>query len=409
MSQPILVNLDLSGNQLLNAALQNLSSDPGTPVNGQVWFNTTSKTVKFYDGTAVQTLADLSAVVNSLSNAGGDTTITIGGTATAPTIKVAKALDHTYVTDFVATVEAVRLDQMAAPTATVSMGNQTLSNVADAVNPKDAVNLETLLSQLAGISSRDEVAYASSSALAANTYANGSSGVGATLTGNANGALSMDSEAPAVGMRVLVAGEATTSHNGIYTVTQAGDGTHPYILTRAIDFNSAANVVAGALIPVEAPTGSTPGVGNNGKVFLSITASPAVLGTSAITFSNVGGTYTADGTTITLTGNQFSLTIPVAIASGGTGATSASGARTNLSSTSNPLPQKFAASVGNGSSTSITVNHNLGTTDVEVQVWEVAGSKRLVVCDTSITDSNNIVVAFAVAPTTNQYRVVVTG
>ena len=81
------------------------------------------------------------------------------------------------------------------------------------------------------------------SALAANTYANGSSGVGATLTGNSNGALAaIDGQTPSAGWRILVAGEATQANNGLYDVTTLGDGSHPYVLTRCLDANNAAQL-----------------------------------------------------------------------------------------------------------------------------------------------------------------------
>jgi hypothetical protein len=81
-------------------------------------------------------------------------------------------------------------------------------------------------------------------ALAANTYANGTGGVGATLTATANGALAaVDGVTLAANDRVLVDQEATGSHNGIYVVTQVGDSTHPYILTRAADADSGAELV----------------------------------------------------------------------------------------------------------------------------------------------------------------------
>jgi hypothetical protein len=81
-------------------------------------------------------------------------------------------------------------------------------------------------------------------ALAANTYANGSSGVGATLTGNANGALAaQDGVTLVANDRLLVDHEATGSHNGIYAVTQVGDGSHPYILTRTTDADEGGELV----------------------------------------------------------------------------------------------------------------------------------------------------------------------
>lgn len=178
---------------------------------------------------------------------------------------------------------------------------------------------------LANYDSKISVAYASTSALPANTYSNGSSGVGATLTGNANGPLLIDGVTiitGQVGSRVLVAGEATQANNGWYTITQIGVvAVSPYILTRATDSDQAAEIGAGYLTSVTAPNTVTPGSSNNGKIFISVAADPFTVGTTALTFSQVGSTYSA-GTGLSLSGTTFSLTSPVATTTGGTGLTS---------------------------------------------------------------------------------------
>jgi hypothetical protein len=69
--------------------------------------------------------------------------------------------------------------------------------------------------------------------LPTNTYANGTSGVGATLTGNANGALVLaDGSTPSAGQIVIVNGEATPANNGLYVVTNPGSSSTAYVLTR---------------------------------------------------------------------------------------------------------------------------------------------------------------------------------
>ncbi len=52
MAVNFLDNLDLNDNQLLNARLQNLASDPGSANAGDIIYNTSSNVLKFYNGSA---------------------------------------------------------------------------------------------------------------------------------------------------------------------------------------------------------------------------------------------------------------------------------------------------------------------------------------------------------------------
>jgi len=70
--------------------------------------------------------------------------------------------------------------------------------------------------------------------------------------------------------------------------------------------------------------------------------------------------------------------------------------------------KKATANVGNGSATSFAVSHNLGTRDVQVQVYDNATYDTVEV-DVVRTDTNTVTVSFAVAPASNAYRVVVIG
>lgn len=200
-----------------------------------------------------------------------------------------------------ARVGVTRLDQFAPPTAAVAWNGQNITGLADPVNAQDAATKAYVDAKAQGLSPKQSVQWATTAALAANTYANGTAGVGATLTGNANGALSVDGNAPAVNDRVLVQNEASASHNGIYTVTQAGDASHAYILTRATDADTSAKLL-GAFVFVEG------GAVNAAAGFTLASTAAITLGTTAITFTQFSGAgeITA-GTGLSKSGNTLSI------------------------------------------------------------------------------------------------------
>lgn len=72
----------------------------------------------------------------------------------------------------------------------------------------------------------------------------------------------------------------------------------------------------------------------------------------------------------------------------------------------NPCISKFTTTVGDGTTTAIVVTHNLNTKDVIVKVYE--GDEE-VLADVETTTVNTVTVTFSVAPTTDQYRVVIIG
>ncbi len=170
----------------------------------------------------------------------------------------------------------------------VAMTTGTISTAP--TNPNDIVNRAYADSIASGINFHQSVKYATTTALAANTYANGTAGVGATLTGNANGALTVDGytfTSPADnGTRILVKNEGNAAHNGVYTLSQAGDAGNPYILTRATDFDSAGSGVdqidAGDFFLV------TAGTANDNTSWVQQTPLPITIGTTGIVFAQFG-------------------------------------------------------------------------------------------------------------------------
>lgn len=122
-------------------------------------------------------------------------------------------------------------------------------------------------------------------ATAAGLPAYTASGTGATLalTGTANGALTVDGVAVAVGKRVLVKNETSGNapYNQLYTQTQLGDGSHPYILTIASDANTPA-IVNGLSVFVSG------GTVNANQTFTEV-ATIVTIGTTNATWQHTAG------------------------------------------------------------------------------------------------------------------------
>ena len=161
----------------------------------------------------------------------------------------------------------------------------------------------------AGLNWHDAATYATDAALSACTYANGTAGVGATLTGNANARLTVDSVLQTTGKSVLVKNQATATQNGIYTITEQGSVSTPFVLTRRTDSNNsvAGQVSAGDAVYVV--SGST----NGGQAFILTTTGTGtndaiVFGTDNLSFSQFTGTAAlVAGLGLTKTGNEINI------------------------------------------------------------------------------------------------------
>lgn len=157
---------------------------------------------------------------------------------------------------------------------------------------------------------------ATTAALPASTYNNGSSGVGATITADAFGALSIDGHALATGESVLVKNQAAGLQNGLYSVTSAGAADAPFILTRRTDADSGIELSSGSFVFIEQ------GTANGSTGWVLSTSGAITIGTTALTFTQFSSAGIADaGDGLQKTGTTFSVKTAsssrIAVSSGG--------------------------------------------------------------------------------------------
>lgn len=141
------------------------------------------------------------------------------------------------------------------------------------------------------------------------------------------------------------------------------------------------------------------GTSFDGTASITVTAAAGTLTGTELNSSVVTSSLTALGTIAT---GVWAAT-DVAVAHGGTGASDAAGAKTNLG-----FVTRHAETIGDNSATAIAVTHNLGTDDVVVEVYD-ASTKETVICDVDRTSTNAVTLTFSTAPGTNAIRVVVIG
>ena len=314
MAIKYLNNLDLNKNQLQQAVIQTASSDPSSPVAGQIYYNTTDNVLKFYNGSAfVSAGGDLTAITSATTNqltiannTGPIPALTIVTGAVTNSGTALATGDQIY--DFVTTGINARIQ-----------------NVTDPTGAQDAATK----------------AYVDSVATGLLEY---------------KGAYNASTNSPA-----LTGGSNIASDKGdTYTVT--ADGSFLGEQVRIGDL---------IIIEVAISASSSPALSD-----FTIVQSNVDLATAAATSgATVKGISGYDSNNFSVSGGFVSL-------------------------------KKFSASIGDGSNTSYTVNHALGSRDVIVQLFDNS-SYDTVIADVVRTDINNVTISFTVAPSTNDIRVLI--
>lgn len=187
------------------------------------------------------------------------------------------SLTYTKISNFNTQVQTSRLDQMAAPTAAVSLNSQRITSLAAPSSDTDAANKAYVDGVAAGIDHKASVRVATTANIA-------------TLSG----LLTVDSVTVIAGDRVLVKNQSTDSQNGIYVAASGS-------WSRATDMDSWTEV-PGAFTFVEE------GSNNSDTSWVCTSNSGGTLGSTSITFVQFGSAsaYSA-GDGLSLSGNVFNV------------------------------------------------------------------------------------------------------
>ena len=433
MARLFVTNIDLNKNELLNARIQNISAAPSNPVSGQIYYDTTTNTMYYYNGLpspngpwismsgSTEVIQD---VIGSAIVGGVGLTSTYNDTAGTTTID----LDNTAVTagSYGSTTKI--------PTFTVdAQGRLTAASEADVATNlsvagdtgTDTVNLLTDTLTIAGGEGIDVAVTNNTVTISGEDASTTNKGVASfnasdfTVTA---GEVSLNKD-PVITLSGDVTGTGTMTNLGDVTITTT---VQPNSVALGTDTTGdyVQNIQGTANEVTVSPTsgeGSTVTIGLPDDV--NITNNLTVGGNL-----NVAGTINSVNTTqVNIVDNKINLNTdftgaPTADAGirveRGTGAdveilwneTSDNFTLTNNGTNYHAIARKYAVDLANPDTlAALVVTHNLGSDDVTVQVFETAGLKALVETDVERTSANTITLRFATAPASGAYRVVITG
>lgn len=434
MARKFLTHLDLNQNELQNAVIQRLSSNPSTPVEGQIYYNTSTDTIRFYDG---------AQWIDLPTGGAGGVKITI--TNSAPTVNNDDTeeysigslwIDNTngnsqplfYLATSVATGAAVWVafnattyhstNPSTSDTA-YSNGHLWVNTTAQQAWIKAGVDSgNAIWKEVAGVPSLGSDDIANDSDVAGSTVTDALENLDAAIGGKADQAYvdglvqgiswknpvrvattaninlanalengdTIDGITLVTGDRVLVKNQTTKTQNGIYIVPASGAASRS-------DDASTAQELKFAVVGVEV------GTANADTVWIQ-TAEITTIGSDNVEFTQFHTADVPNASTIVAGKVELATTGETEAKSDTTRAVTPSGLAT--------FARKYSATIGDNTNTSLSVTHNLGSKDVSVTVYQVSDDTE-VECDVVHTSTSAVTLTFAVAPATNSLRAVVIG
>ena len=399
MARKFLVSIDLNKNELLNARIQNLGTAPSSPVSGQVYYDTSNNVMYYYNGlsspngpwmpmsASTEVVQD---IINNTIQGGTGLTATYSDSNGTLTLD----LDNTSVTS------GSYGSQTKIPTFTVDdQGRLTAAGEVDVATE---------------LSITGDTGNTSISLLTEGLSVNGGEGIDVSVTNNA----------------ITISGEdASTTNKGIASFAAEDFNVNAGVVSiKDIDLDSQTigDYVA-TIVGTQNEITVSPNSGHNAAVTIGLPDNVEIAGNLQVGGNlNVLGTVNSVNTTqINIEDNKVKLnstftgtptTDAGIVVERGTESdveilwneTSDKWTLTNNGTNYHAIARKYAETLG-ASSTSYTITHNLGTTDVTVQIFEAAIPFAQVEADVQRSNANSVVINFASAPSAGEYRVVVVG
>ena len=400
MSKKFLTNLDLSKNQILNVAVQNLASAPASPVTGQIYYNTTDARMYFWDSTQwVDMSGDIQDVIggNGLSastSANGDV-ITLDVNVDNATLEISS--DTVRVKDL--GIVTAKINDSAVTTVKINANAVTFAKLQQLSTMTVIGNVTGSTANAAEVSVITDGTLATASnaniptSTAVKTYVDAQIGALGNLEGSwdaSTGSFPVGAT-PVVGTKkgdywyVSVAGTVNgisfnvgdmliATVNSASTTTYAGNWT-----SLEVNRDQATTTVLGLVYiatQTEVNTGTDTVKAVTPATLAGRTATESRTGIAALATQTQTNTGTDDATIVT----------PLKL-------------KTNLAT------YKYAANVSVTTAGNYTVTHNLGTTDVSVEVADSNGDR--VICDITGTSANVVTLGFSGSGISGTYRVIV--
>ena len=440
MAQKFLTNLDLNRNQLINGSFEVLATDPSTNLfDGRMYFNSADGVIKIYDSTAaawrkvVAGIGEQAGVIAGGSHATALTIVESNGQITiTPNLANSASAGLMSASDF------TKLGDSTADATAHKLVQRDGSGNAKVATPTDTAHIATkgyVDAARQGLDVKQSVRVATTAPI--------------LLASGLEAGDVIDGETLVAGDRVLVKDQSTATENGIYVAVTSGAA------SRSSDANGTADT--GELKPGTF-TFVEEGTVNSDKGFVVSTNGTITIGSTNITwtqFSGAGSFTAGDGLSqsgnainVNVTANRTAITsdaidisanyvgqssittlgtittgiwnsTDIAVADGGSGSSTAAGARTNLGITTSAGTATTGASTlarvatatcaasAAGTSTT-TVTHLFNTLDVSVQIVEVS-TGATVYGDVIRSNADTISVTLLGTITAGDYRIVVTG